>query len=566
MKTMFKLLHPKLLQVKNAVKHRQGSHTSKAFLMSVFGLIFWGGIFIIFYRVLHYFQTIPGFGDFLASKLLAMVLLTLFCIHIFSAVITSISCLFMSEELNLVLASPYNKEHIFSSKLVEILCHSSWMVVLFSMPVFLSYGILYSMSIYYYIILLTLFIPFLIISSTAAMAISIFLVKSFPARRIKDILFLLSLFFVIAIYLLFRFLKPERLVDPDAFFSVFDYLAAINTPTSAFIPSQWATEIMSSMLFANSYEIWFPYLLLWSTALAFIIILNHIFTKYFAHTWSKSQEASNNRVKSKALVEKLLNFLLSPFSRIARAVFEKEIRSFFRDTTQWSQLFILAAIVVVYIYNIKVIPIDSSPIPTIYLQNVLAFINLGLAAFVVSAVAIRFAFPAVSMEGECFWIVKSSPLGIKRLLWHKYFINLVFLSVLAQVIILLSNYFLRVDTFMIWLSSITIFFLTFGITSIAIGCGAIYPKFRHENPAQIASGFGGLLCMILSVVFIGIVVVLEARPVYIILMSGFSGIPLSNFDFIQIGLSFVVVIIVNILAFVLPMKIAAEKLSQVETF
>lgn len=566
MQPMFKLLHPKLLQIKNSIIHRRKSYLSKTVIMTVFGLLFWGGIFLIFYRVLHYFQTIPGFGDFLASKLLSMVLLTLFCIHLFSAIITSISCLFMSEELNIVLASPYDKEHIFSSKLVEILCHSSWMVILFSMPVFLSYGILYGMDIYYYLVLLTLFIAMLIISSTIAMGISIFLVKFFPARRIKDILFLLSLFFVIAIYLLFRFLQPERLVDPDAFFSVFDYLAALNTPSSPFIPSQWATDILSSILFDGSYNIGFSFLLLWSTALAFIVILNYIFTTQFAHTWSKSQEASNTKVTSKAFAETLLHVCLLPFGRTARAVLEKEIKTFFRDTTQWSQLFILAAIVVVYIYNIKVIPIDNSPLPTIYLQNVLSFINLGLAAFVVAAVAVRFAFPALSMEGECFWIIKSSPVSVKKLLWHKYAMNVIFLSVLAQVIILLSNYFLRVDTFMIWLSCISMFLMTFGITAIAVGCGAIYPKFRHENPAQIASGFGGLLCMILSVVFIGTVVVLQARPVYIILMSGFRGVPLSGLDITQIAASFTVVIIVNILAFILPMKIALKKLSQLETF
>jgi len=49
----------------------------------------------------------------------------------------------------------------------------------------------------------------------------------------------------------------------------------------------------------------------------------------------------------------------------------------------------------VYIFSIYKIPLN-----TIYLQNMVAFFNVGLISFVVSAVALRFVFPAVSLEGE----------------------------------------------------------------------------------------------------------------------------------------------------------------------
>jgi ABC-2 type transport system permease protein len=34
---------------------------------------------------------------------------------------------------------------------------------------------------------------------------------------------------------------------------------------------------------------------------------------------------------------------------------------------------------------------------------------MGLAAFVLSAIAARFVFPAVSMESEAFWIILAAP-------------------------------------------------------------------------------------------------------------------------------------------------------------
>ena len=101
----------------------------------------------------------------------------------------------------------------------------------------------------------------------------------------------------------------------------------------------------------------------------------------------------------------------------------KDIRTFFRDTTQWSQLILLAVLVVIYIYNIKVLPLWSGEQVGFFLINVVAFLNLGLAGFVLAAIAARFLFPAISLEGRTLWLLKSSPLDLRSLLWSKYWVG-----------------------------------------------------------------------------------------------------------------------------------------------
>jgi ABC-2 type transport system permease protein len=56
--------------------------------------------------------------------------------------------------------------------------------------------------------------------------------------------------------------------------------------------------------------------------------------------------------------------------------------------------------------------------------------------------------------------------------------------------------------------------MTFGITAIGIGLGALYPNFNYENAAEIPTSFGGAIAMILSVAFIAVAVTIEAWPVY----------------------------------------------------
>ncbi|MFC1591114.1 hypothetical protein ACFL43_01180 [Thermodesulfobacteriota bacterium] len=567
MSGIVRLLYPKMTQVKNRLKFRSERAGVKAFLLACIGLIFWGGVFLIFYRVLSYFNSIDVIGNFLAAKLLSMVLLTFFSVLLFSNIITAISTFFMSEELQLIIASPFELYELYYAKLFETIMNSSWMVVLFSLPVFLSYGVVFDQSVTFYVMLVGSLAPFLIICGSIGSGIAICLVSVFPARRIKDVLFLLSIFLVIGMYLLFRLIKPERFVDPDNFLTVVDYLSALETPTSVFLPSQWATDVLASFLFNSaSPDAGFKLLLLWSTALALVVILSWIFSALFVDSWSKSQEAKTVRVSRHRFFTRLLEWILKPLSTPARAVVDKDIRIFFRDTSQWSQLFILSAIIVIYLYNFSVLPMDKSPIPTRQLQNLISFLNLGLAGFVIAAVAVRFGYPAVSLEGESFWIVRSSPFGLKGLLWCKFWVNFIFLFVLAEVLAVFSNYFLRVETFMMVLSIVTVFLMTFGLSSLSIGFGAMYPRFKYENVAQIPTGYGGLMYMIISVLFICMIVVCEAWPVRIVLMARFYGKELTPSQILQIVTACVLLFSLSAAAFIIPMRMGLKSLAAREEF
>ncbi len=562
-----RLLYPKILQNKNRLTAGKNRSRAKALIIGFLGLFFWAVIFLVFYRVLGYFKSIDVLGVFLASKLLSMILLTFFSILIFSNIITSLSTYFMSDELQLIISSPYDMYELYFTKFIETIMNSSWMVLLFSLPVFFSYGVVFDQSVWFYIVLIIAVIPFLIISTAMGTALTLGLLTVFPAKRLKDILFLLSIFLVIGLYLLFRLIRPERFVDPDAFFTVLDYLASLETPSSPFLPSQWATDALNALLFqGNAAESLFPLLLLWSTALAFMVLLNWAFDRLYYNAWSKSQEAKTIRITRNRFFNFVLKKILQPVPMQLRAVIDKDMRTFFRDTAQWSQLFILSAIIIIYLYNFSVLPMEKSPIPTIQLQNLIAFLNLGLAGFVISAVAVRFAYPAVSLEGESYWIMKSAPLSLKELVWCKFWVNFVLLFVLAEILIIFTNYLLRVDMTMMCISTVTVFFMTAGLTSLSIGFGATYPRFRYENIAQIPTGFGGLMYMIMSILFIGLIVVLEAWPVHILLMSRLARKSIEWIQVVEIAASFAAVVVISVVVFIVPMRVGIKKLTEREEY
>jgi ABC-2 type transport system permease protein len=564
MREIIFLLKAKILSYKNSSKHEEKKRLLRVIIFFSIGLLFWLGTFLLFYRVLRYFSSIEVIGALIASKLLSMVFLTLFSLLIFSNVITALSTYFLADDLQLLNSLPMNPSSLYAGRFIENIVNSSWTVLFFSFPVFLAYGLVYNASLFYYLNLLGVIVPFLLLSAALGIILILLLVYIFPARRLKDIILLTSIFLVVGVFLFIRFLQPERLVDPESFYLVMDYISNLKTPTSPLIPSQWAANAITPFLFGNSEDWEFFLLLLWSTGLAFVVIGEWIFKRIYYDAWSKAQEAKSARLSRSRVVNCILETVLRPFPAQTRVIVLKDLKTFLRDTNQWPQLFLICALVIIYIYNFSVLPLEKSPMPTFYLENLLSFVNLGLAAFVISAIAVRFTFPSISLEGRSFWIIKSSPLELRKLVWSKFWVNFFFLLIPAEILIITTDVLMNATNFMIWLSAITIAGMTFGITSLGIGFGAWFPRFKAENVSQIATGFGGMMYMITAVSFVGLVVILEARPVYLFFMSKLRGLPLTGGELTEIVILLFMALILNILAFILPMKLGLKKLASLE--
>jgi ABC-2 type transport system permease protein len=335
-------------------------------------------------------------------------------------------------------------------------------------------------------------------------------------------------------------------------------------PSWSFLPSFWFSESVTPYLQKSASHAGFYLGCLWSTAAALGVIGSWVSQALFFPGWTKSQEARKAYLARVPAFNRLLHAASRPLRPQARAMVLKDSKTFFRDTTQWSQLILLMALVVVYLYNFSVLPLDQTPMPSFFLQNLFSFLNLGLAGFVLSAVAGRFAFPGVSHEGFSFWIIRSSPLSLRTFLWSKFWTGLIPLLILAEALIFLSNWLLKVTPFMMVISSVTILFLTCGIVALAVGVGAVYPQFKLENAARMAWGMGGAVYMILSMIFIGLVVLLEAWPVYTIFMARFHQRTLSYLQWAGILFSFAGVVVLIGISIFLPMKVGLKKLQEMD--
>ena len=561
------LLKPRFWSFKNGHSSKNVKNRKiKAVLFGAVGLAFWVGIFAIFYRVLIYFRGVEGFGDILARKLLSMVIVTLFALLIFSSIITSLTKLYLSRDLILVHSMPVSRGKVFLARWIESTVDSSWMVLVYSLPVFLSYGIVYKAGIFFYMTVGMTILPLCMIASGVSALAVVLIATILPAGRLRTVFVFLGLALFLILIVAFRVMRPERLVNPDTFASLVLYFKSLETPGSPLLPTTWVFESIQAALTGVTGGALFDLALTWSFTAALIFVITWVSGGMYFTGYSKAQTtperlfpARNQRSRGGWLSSVLKQTPIA-LSGPVKAFMVKEVRTFFRDQTQWPQIFLIIALIVVYLYNFSVLPLARSPIKTIYLQNLFSFLNMGLAAFVLTAVAARFVYPAVSIEGDAFWIVKSSPIKIRQFLWIKFFVYYIPLLLLAEVLIVLSNILLDVTPFMMVLSVTTIFFMVPGIVSMGVGLGAAYPDFKSENPAQSVTSFGGLLFMILCAGFIAVIIVLEAGPVYSVFMADIRGVSLTALEWVWLIGSFSIVLLLCVLAVILPMRLGEKRL------
>lgn len=567
MREILILLRPRFLSFKNrGVSKNLKGRKLRFFVLSTIGFAFWAGTFAIFYRVLTYFQRIEGFGDILAYKLLSMALITFFSLLIFSGILTALAKLYLSKDLSLIHSMPISRGKIFLSRWIESTMDSSWMVFIYSLPIFLSYGLVYKAGVSYYATVAVNILPFCLIASSLSALIVMMAAVVLPAGRIRSVFVFMGLLVALLLILSFRLTRPERFVRPESFASLMLYLKSLESPDSPWLPSTWFFDSLKASLSGSTKSAFFHSALSWSFAITMIFVMNWVSGAIYFRGLSKAQTASSRFFSSLGFRSQRYGFFLKFLSGPTRAFAVKEIKTFFRDQTQWSQIFLVAALIVIYLYNFSVLPLDKSAIKMEYLQNLISFLNMGLAAFVLSAVSARFVFPAVSLEGDAFWIVKSSPVSIRTFLWIKFFVYFFPLLILSEILIIATNILLDVTPFIMIISILTIFFMAPGIIAMGIGLGAIYPDFHSENPVQSVTSFGGLIYMTLCIGFIGLVIVLEAGPVYNIFMTGIRGRSLSTFQWIWLIGSFAIVLVICVAAILIPMRLGEKKISQDEIY
>jgi ABC-2 type transport system permease protein len=493
----------------------------------------------------------PLFALGLLRNLLSLVFLVATVILFSSALTAAIGAFFTDLDLDFHHAAPRSRLRLALSRWVKTLMQAAAVVFVFLLPLVIAFAQQYAKPWRFYPVILGNLALLMTIPVTAASLVILLLVRWFPVRRVHQIVATLAVLVLTLTVIAFRMSRPERLFTEVFTDNPVQVLRTIELPSMSLYPSSDLTKMMTReplMLISPRIGI---------IAAALFLGFALVARGWYFTAYVRARESMAPMAIGAASTTRVFDRLIARADPQLRAMLGKEVRTIGRDVAQWSQLFLMVALVFIYLYNIRMLPLGGDARATL-----VAYANLGMAGFVIAAICLRFAYPSVSAEGKAFWMVQTAPVSYREFLRVKVFVYATPLTLLSLLLTAFANVLLDANAVVWTFTLIGALLLPVTLVSLGVGLGALAPNFNAENPLQVGLSLGGFAYMALSMGYVGAMMVLMARPV----MRYFLGSVLS-FEEARgwIGTAAPVVIALTLSAglAVIPMRAAERRLTRI---
>ena len=517
------------------------------------------GATYFFTSVFRNLLALEGIGQPLLWRVIGITQTTVFALLVVSNMITGIATLYRSTEIPFMIAKPMPYRAVFMSQFSDNLAYSSWSLAVLGIPLILAWGIVFKVAWWWVAaaVLLGLW-PMIIISAVAGATALMCLVwvARVTSPRIAGLLVIL----VVAASIAGAVINRNRgfIVEGAARKSnVERYLSGLSREAKApALPSGWLTASMRAVTRGDFKRSLFLTGLLSMTGLVFLRWLSVAAGKTYYKSWTAFNEMTGRSARGEP-ISSARAFTNGRIPNPVGAMLRKDLLQFSRSPSQWAQFLILSAFLLIYLLNLVYVSTRFN-FDAPYWKTMVLFLNFAFSGFILATLSVRFVFPLISLEGRGFWVVRSAPVTTKLIFWEKFFLAFIVFMGLCELIVLFSNKVLHVEGMIVLLTTTAIFLMGATLTGLGIGMGAIFPDFKDESPMRIASSPGGVLTVVISLVYVGLMVAILAWPArgYFLYLMGRAPFPAERAVIALLG-----VLLLNAIALVLPIRLGYKMLS-----
>ena len=475
-----------------------------------------------------------------------------------------------------MLTLPVRSLDVFRWKLLETTLLASWAFLFLSAPLMLAYGATRHVTGWFYLKVFLLFMPFVTIPAALGSLVILMVARYLHRRMFKWALFGVGAAGLACAIVFLKPMQAEDLEQAQMVAALQQLLHNSRVTVQPILPSYWVASSMIAWGDGWTGRGLFFFMVLLSNAMMATLVCTMASRRLFYDGWSRNHSQGHFQL-GVALLDKpialphtgLLERFVNLWPRLhhaTRALVIKDVRVFWRDTSQWSQFAIFFGLLGLYVLNLRSVAHEW--------RNeswacFVSFLNLGASSMTLATLTTRFVFPQFSLEGKRLWMVGMVPYGLKRVLLEKFWLSSVCTAAITLGLMLTSSWMLRIPGWLTLLFSSTVVVMSFALCGIAVGIGALFPNFgsgsaancRDDNPAKIVSGFGGTFCFVISLVYLALVIGAEAWPLYSrFAVSGFT----SRGQPWGLVFSWIFVSLFSLMAASIPMSLALKKVESLE--
>ncbi len=396
------------------------------------------------------------------------------------ALTTAVSTLFLSEELLLRMALPIPHARLLLRQVAATIALASGPAALVALPAVVLAA---RSSAAGAAALGAAFLAVAVLAGAAGSALALGVVAVFPPRRARLLAAFLSATGLAVAVVGARGARPERFLDPSEALDLLLRAGTAPLGEPGGNPAALAARAAAGALVGDAAGFLHALLLL-GGAVLLTVLLAHLLAPLHLRLLRRSREEADATPRRKALRE-----AASAEGELLRA----EVRTLLRDAATPAQLGTLAAVFVLDLLNLKLLPGGDAAS-----RDLVHGLQSGLGLFLVSALSLRFAFPAVSTDGRAALLLKSLPVSAARHLFVRWTVRAAPSLAAALLLAGASAWALGAHGFPLGAAVAVAAVGGLAIPAIHLGLGALFPRYDAPNPVSVALGPGGLVAMGLS--------------------------------------------------------------------
>ena len=517
--------------------------------------------FELFFHGMKFMAKFPGLGAVLTERLMFTLFAFLFALLLLSNLVIAYTNLFRNRETSFLLSLPVSTQTIFNWKFIETSILASWAFLFLIAPLLVAFGLVRGVPWHFYPLTVLLIGLFVILPGVFGSAAAIVIGRHLDRKSFQIVLLLLAV--VLLAFVAFWWKAnpvDDDLLDKRTWEALDKLLAKTRFTLFPILPSYWlSTAVLQWAEGITQNALFFAGVLL-SHTLFFGSLAFTRFGNLFYDTASAVQSRGGGgfkfnfrRAKKNSRAPGFLEKFVDKIPLLqadTRAIAVKDLRMFWRDTTQWGQSVMFFGLLGAYIINLRNF---THQLTSPFWIHAVAFLNLGACAFNLASVTTRFVFPQFSLEGSRLWIVGMSPMGLPRIVQTKYWLASILSLMVTLGLVVLSCWLLKMPWGDVAFFGAVITVMTFALNGLAIGLGVLFPNVKETNPNKIVSGFGGTLCFVLSSIYI-----IASLTLLVLGGGGYH----SHSDWVIASL--IAFLLMSFLIGWLPMKLAMKQLKNFE--
>jgi len=518
---MFALLHRRLFHNSLGVIFRKSR--LRLGLILVLSCMIWGGLYGLFregFVFLRNLETTVPISYYIIELLFGMFFLVLTGMLMFSVGVFLHESLFRSAETRFLLSTPAAADQIYRYKFREAVFFSGWAFLLLGTPLLVAYGIEMGAQWPYYLLFLPFLVGFLILPASIGALGCFLLVDLFPRhRRLVLAILVLGVLALVVIWGVYLFYDARSEGVSEAWLR--KLLNQLRPSQWWGLPSRWMTAGLMSAAHNRSDEALFNLALVWSNGLLFYLASAWTARRIYRRAYNGVN--STGGAASVSAIDGVFRGLASAFDwlvsrslawtdRRTRLFVLKDLRTFRRDPAQLAQVLILGGILFVYFINIRWLPHGQY---AVYERTLIGLLNVAVIGLMLATYTSRFVFPLMSLEGRNFWILGLLPISRERLLLSKFAYAASVTVTTSVGLALLSEVMLRLPWPVIAIHLLAMLVLSLGLSAISVGLGTYLVNLKETNPSKIATGFGGTINLLVSLIYAILAILLAGVPTLI---------------------------------------------------